>query len=99
MALVFAGVTTIGRVRYLNPLTQNQGYLVIFPGRPQAFVRYEGVWEVLSLNSALGVYAQKQVIPLWVDATLIPGSSITNATHRFSAVWTRSGVNFELHTT
>lgn len=99
MALVFAGVSVKGRVRYNNPLTNGQSYIVLFPGKPQGAVRYEGVWEVLSLNSALGIYVQKSIIELWVDSHLIPSTAITNNTHRFSAVWRYSDISFELHTT
>lgn len=99
MALVFAGISQKGRVRYNNPLTSGQSYIVLFPGRPLDLVRYEGVWEVLSLNTPLGIYVQKAVIELWVDSHLISSALISNSSHRFSAVWKRDGISFELHTT
>lgn len=99
MALVFSGVSVKGRVRYNNALTSGQSYILLLPGRPLDFVRYEGVWEVLSLNTPLGIYVQKQVYEIWVDSILIPNTIISNNTHRFSAVWRRDGISFQLHTT
>lgn len=99
MALVFSGTSQKGRVRYSNPLTSGQSYIVLFPGRPLDLVRYEGVWEVLSLNTPLNIYVQKAVIELWVDSHLVASNLISNSTHRFSAVWRRDGISFEVHTT
>lgn len=99
MALLFAGVSVKGRVRYNNPLANGQSYIVLFPSKPLGAVRYEGVWEVLSLNTPLNRYVQKSVIELWVDSHLIAATLITNTTHRFSAVWRYDDISFEVHTT
>jgi len=99
MALVFAATSAKGRQRFTNALAANQGLIVLFPNKGLGEVRYEGVVEVLSLNSALARYVQKEAIELWVDSHLIASTLITNTTHRLSFVWRYDGVPFEVHTT
>ena len=98
MALIFADTSTVGRVRYTNALTQNVGIIVLFPDEPLSEVKYKGVVEVLSLNTPLQRYVQKQAYPLWVDSWFIPSTIITNGTHRLSFVWRLAGLPFEVHT-
>lgn len=99
MPLVFSGVSVQGRVIYTNPLASGVGLIILFPDKASAFVRREGTLEVLSLNSALQEYVQKATIELWVRSHLIASTLISNNTHRLAIVWTRSGVNFQVHTT
>lgn len=99
MALVFSGVSVEGRVIYTNPLASGVGLIILFPDKASTFVRREGTLEVLSLNSALQEYVQKNTIELWVRSHLIASTLITNSTHRLAVVWRQSGVNFQIHTT
>lgn len=99
MALIFSGISAVGRVRFNNPLTANAGVIVLFPTVPLTEVRYKGGVEVLSLNTPLQRYVQKEFYPLWVDSVLIPSAAISNSTHRLSFVWRLAGIPFEVHTT
>lgn len=99
MALVFSGVSVEGRVIYTNTLASGVGLIMLFPDKASTFVRREGTLEVLSLNTPLNEYVQKATIELWVRSHLVASTLITNNTHRLAVVWTRSGVNFQVHTT
>lgn len=99
MALIFSGTSAIGRVRYNNALANGGSLIFLFPNEPLDVARFKGTLEVLSLNTPLNRYVQKQVFPLWVDSTLVPGTVISNATHRLSVVWRLDGLPFEVHTT
>lgn len=99
MALIFSGVSTIGRFRLNQNLLVNTSYILLFPSKPLDFVRYEGVWELLRLNTPLNRFVRIVEVPMWVDSHLIAGTNIPNVNHRFSWVFRFDGVPFELHTT
>lgn len=98
MALVFASTSAPGRQRWESNLVANQAYILLFPDKALSEVRYEGVWELLRFNTPLSRYVQVLVVPCWVDSHFIAGANIPNVNHRFSWVWRREGVDFEVHT-
>lgn len=98
MALVFAGVSAVGRDRLNQALVANQSYILLFPDKAITEVRYEGVWELLRFNTPLSRFVQVLVVPMWVDSHFIAGTNIPNTNHRMSWVWRYDGVPFELHT-
>lgn len=99
MALVFSGTSVKGRQVYTAALTNGTSYIMLFPDKPSTAVRFEGTWEVLSLNTPLGEYVQKAAIDLWVRSHITPAGIITNNTHRFAVVWRYDGISFQVHTT
>ena len=98
MALVTSGVSATGRERFNANLVANQSYILRFPEKSVEDVRYEGVWELLRFNTPLASFVQVLAVPMWVDYHFIAGTNVTSVNHRFSWVWRRNGVVWELHT-